>query len=241
MMGRMTTSERAASFDQWYASMSLSDIYDSIGKQLLGLPPRLESNSLLPWDGIADVTAALALRTGDVLVDLACGRGGYGLEVASRTGAKLIGVDFSAVAIARALEKAGANADFRVGDLAATGLPDGVANGVMCVDAMQFADPYQGGIGECRRVLAPGGRLVITRWEPIDETGAELMPERLRHDIGQALRDGGFADVVVTEMPAWHEMERRHWQHAVTIQPDGDEALESMRSDLDGRTPSNLG
>lgn len=37
-----------------------------------------------------------------MLLDLACGRGGYGLTIAARTGARLIGVDFSAEAIRQA-------------------------------------------------------------------------------------------------------------------------------------------
>ena len=62
---------------------------------------------------------------------MACGRGGYGLEVAARTGARLVGVDFSAEAVRQAHEQArrlGAEADFRIGDLAATGLDAGSAD-----------------------------------------------------------------------------------------------------------------
>jgi tRNA/tmRNA/rRNA uracil-C5-methylase (TrmA/RlmC/RlmD family) len=62
---------------------------------------------------------------GGTLVDLACGRGGYGLEIAARTRARLVGVDFSAEAVRQAGEQAsrlGREAEFRVGDLAAAGL-----------------------------------------------------------------------------------------------------------------------
>ncbi len=38
------------------------------------------STSLLSWDGIAETVAGLRLSPGGALVDLACGRGGYGLE-----------------------------------------------------------------------------------------------------------------------------------------------------------------
>jgi 2-polyprenyl-3-methyl-5-hydroxy-6-metoxy-1,4-benzoquinol methylase len=81
---------------------------------------------LLGWDGIAEITAVLRLASGDTLVDLACGRGGYGLEIAARTGARLVGVDFSTEAVRQASEQArrlGSAADFRVGDLAVTGAP----------------------------------------------------------------------------------------------------------------------
>lgn len=81
---------------------------------------------MLAWDGIAEVTPALRLSPGGTLLDLACGRGGYGLEIAARTGARLVGVDFSAEAVRQAREQArrlGRAADLRVGDLTATGPP----------------------------------------------------------------------------------------------------------------------
>jgi cyclopropane fatty-acyl-phospholipid synthase-like methyltransferase len=37
-----------------------------------------------------------------LLLDLACGRGGYGIEVARRAGARLLSVDFSSVALEQA-------------------------------------------------------------------------------------------------------------------------------------------
>src|SRR5512135_3312903 len=129
-------------FDHWYAGMSASPVKDEIQQRHLGLPPGLLSTSLLTWEGIAEVTDALRLSPGATLLDLACGRGGYGLEVASRTDARLVGADFSAEAIHQARQQArrlGRTAAFCVADLAATGLGAGSADGVLCVDAIQFA------------------------------------------------------------------------------------------------------
>ncbi len=77
----------AEQFDDWYADMTGSPAMDEIQQRHLSLPPRLLSSSLLGWDGIAEATAVLRLSPGGTLVDLACGRGGYGLEIAARTGA----------------------------------------------------------------------------------------------------------------------------------------------------------
>src|SRR5215470_5592644 len=131
--------------------MTTSPVKDEIQQRHLGLPPHLLSTSLLGWDGIAEATAALGLSAGGMLVDLACGRGGYGLEVAARTGARLVGVDFSAEAVRQAHDLArrlGAAADFRVGDLAATGLGAGSADAVLCVDAIHFAPQPAAAYGE---------------------------------------------------------------------------------------------
>jgi hypothetical protein len=75
-------------FDGWYADMTGSPVKDEIQQRHLGLPPRLLSTSLLGWDGIAEAVAGLRLFPGGMLVDLACGRGGYGLEIAARTGTR---------------------------------------------------------------------------------------------------------------------------------------------------------
>ena len=163
----------ATYFDGWYADMVRSPVKDEIMQRHLGLPPQLLSTSLLTWEGIGEVVAALRLSSTSTLLDLACGRGGYGLEVAARTGCRLVGIDFSAEALRQAGEHAGRRgvpADFRIGDLAATGMDPASADAVLCVDAIQFAQPPAAAYRELRRVLGPGGRAVLTCWEPLDRT-----------------------------------------------------------------------
>jgi 2-polyprenyl-3-methyl-5-hydroxy-6-metoxy-1,4-benzoquinol methylase len=89
-------------FDNWYAAMATSSRRDALVQHHLGLPAEVLSGSLQPWDGIAEVVELLRLPPSATLLDLACGRGGYGLEVAARAGASLIGIDFSAEAIRQA-------------------------------------------------------------------------------------------------------------------------------------------
>jgi hypothetical protein len=69
------TSRDADYFDQWYDDMTRSEVRDGLFESVLGLPPHLLSTSLLTWSGIDSVVAALAVSGGDVLLDLACGRG----------------------------------------------------------------------------------------------------------------------------------------------------------------------
>ena len=225
----------AAYFDRWYADMAVSTGHSDIQLGCLGLPPELESTSLLSWDGIDDVVDALALAPGDTFVDLACGRGGYGLEIARRTRSRIAGVDFSAVAIERARVRAfddwaDVGAEFRVGDLVATGLPDGCAAAVMCIDAMQFAQPYRDGLAECLRILAPGGRLALTGWAP-KQPGDPDVPERLRRDIPAEVEAAGFIDIRPQPKPQWQQAERAMWRAAVAADPSGDPALQSMHDE----------
>jgi SAM-dependent methyltransferase len=221
-------------FDGWYADMTTSPVKDEIQQRHLGLPPRLLSTSSLSWAGIAEAVAALRLSAAGTLVDLACGRGGYGLEVVGRTGARLIGVDFSAEAVRQAREQArrlAATADFRVGDLAATGLPDGSATVVLCVDAIQFAPQPGAAYREIRRILAPGGRVVLTNWEP-REPGDDRLPARLRHvDLRAGLAGAGFADIEVRERPGWRDQERAMWAEAAALDPGDDPALRAFHEE----------
>ena len=227
----------APEFDEWYAVMEHTPVKDEIQQRHLGLPPQLLSTSLLTWDGLLEIVAALRLAPGDTLVDLACGRGGYGLEVADRTGAALVGVDYSSVAVRQAQEHAarlGRSADFRVGDLTGTGLPDGVAGGAMCVDAIQFAMPPEAAYAELRRILAPGGRVALTCWEAV-ERGDESLPTRVRQvDLHRGLTAAGFVDVEEAERPEWRRAERAMWEEAAALdgqQLAGDPALQSFHDE----------
>jgi SAM-dependent methyltransferase len=171
----------AAYFDQWYADMAVSSARDAIVARALGLPPELQSTSMLTWQGIAEVAEGLRMPRDGLLVDLACGRGGYGIEVARRTGARLLGVDFSGVALGQARLSSArllpvGRLQFRPGTLTATGLPAAVADGLMCVDAVQFADPPLTALLEFRRLLAPGARLVLTCWEVSGSSDEQVSP-----------------------------------------------------------------
>lgn len=226
----------ATYFDQWYADMTSPPARDSIVARTLGLPPELQSTSLLTWQGIAEMTEQLRLPQDGLLLDLACGRGGYGIEVARRTGARLIGVDFSAVALAQARVSSArvlpaGRAEFQVGTLLASGLPTGLAEGVMCVDAIQFADPPVAAMVEFRRLLVPGGRLVLSSWQPADPSdervSARIRAVALRRDLPLA----GFVDVQVHDKPEWRTIERTLWEEAIAAPADADAALRSLQAE----------
>jgi SAM-dependent methyltransferase len=225
----------AAYFDQWYADMAASPVRDAIVARTLGLPPELRFASALSWQGVAEVTEELRLPQDGLLLDIACGRGGYGVEVARRTGARLVGVDFSPVALAQARSIAArrlpaGRSDFQLGTLLAAGLPTGVADGLMCVDAVQFAEPPLAALLEFRRLLTSGGRLALTCWEAVDpldgRVSARIHAVNLRRDLPEA----GFVDVEVREKPDWRQAERALWEEAVAV-VDADAAVRSLQAE----------
>jgi len=123
---------------------------------------------VVPAEAIPELAGELRLTPGSTLLDLACGRGAYGLLIAQKAGTHLIGVDFSAQALTEAREQAArmgvSNASFRDGELTAAGLPGASVEAVICTDAIQFPDEPACAYDEIRRVLKPGGRVVLSRW-----------------------------------------------------------------------------
>jgi SAM-dependent methyltransferase len=224
----------ATYFDSWYADMASTPVKDEIMQRHLGLPRHLVTTSTIPWEGIAELETGLHLAHGQTLLDLACGRGGIGLEIAARTGARVIGVDLSAEAVRQARDTArrlnGAG-DFHIGELTATGLDTGTVDALLCVDSIQFADPPEAAYREIRRVLAPGGRVVLTCWEPRDVGDARL-PARLRAvDLAAGLAAAGFEDVQAREQPLWRSAEHAMWQEAAALDPGDNAAIRSFHDE----------
>ena len=116
-----------------------------------------------------DRPACLALL-GDVagkrVLDAACGPGLYAAELIRR-GAQVVGFDHSPrmVQICRARVSEG---EFRVHDLGdrIDWLPDGCVDLALCALAIEYVDDRVNALSELRRVLRPGGALVMSRLHP---------------------------------------------------------------------------
>jgi SAM-dependent methyltransferase len=222
-------------FDRWYADMVTSPTRDAIMARAMGMPAELRDAGTLLWQGLAEVTDELRLAPGGLLFDIACGRGGYGIGVAQRAGVRLVGVDFSAVAVEQAkangarLLPAG-RSRFQTGTLLAAGLPAGAADGLMCVDAVQFAEPPLAALLEFRRLLKAGGRLAVTCWEAVDASDERVPPRIHAVDLRRDLTKAGFVDVEVHEKPAWRQAERAMWEEAVAA-VGSDAAVRSLQAE----------
>jgi SAM-dependent methyltransferase len=223
-------------FDQWYSEIGRSGRRDAIVRRALGLPPDMEASSLLPWAALTEVAAALNLAPGQVLVDLGCGRGGYSLELARQAGARLLGLDFSPVAVAAAASRAASTgiagrAAFCVGDIAATGVRTDAADAVVCIETIMFAGAPLDVFRECHRILAAGGRLVLTCWEATDRAGERLPQWARRLDLKRDLTQAGFEQITITGKPAWRAAERDLYESAIQADADGDLAIESLQEE----------
>jgi len=227
----------SADFDQWYQTITASPRWDPFVCRWLDLPPRVQSTGYLSGAGLTEVVERLELSPGETLVEVGCGRAGYGLAAIEAAGARLIGVDFSSQALRAAEARAGQRGlgrrtRFQRGDLTHTGLAAAVADAVLCVDAIHFAREVSAAAAECARLLRPGGPLVITTWEAASPEAAELLPERIRRmDIRRDLLGAGFVDVELLHRPHWSDTEVSFWRAAAGLDPGTDPAMAALRDE----------
>jgi ubiquinone/menaquinone biosynthesis C-methylase UbiE len=152
----------------------------------------------------------LRLGADDVLVDVACGAGGPGLWAAQQTGATLIGVDPSAAGLAAARRRAervglASRATYQKGTFEQTGLPDAAADGVVSIEAFQYAPDKRAALTELHRILRPGGRIGIVCFEvnPSRVDGLPVLGVDPRPDYAPVLEAAGFAVEAYEETPGW--------------------------------------
>lgn len=205
------------------------------------LPPEIAPFSFLSAGLARHLIDELDLRPRQRLADLGCGRGGPGLWLARTARAELVGVDFSPVAIECAREHAETTAlphpaRFLVGDLTATGLDEASVAAAVSIDALQYAHDRDTAAREIRRILRPGGRLVLTGWHP-RTPGDPRVPERHRYtDWPGLLHNAGFASVRCHHRPAWDTAWTRIYRIALSLgDPGEDTALAGLQDEAHRR------
>jgi SAM-dependent methyltransferase len=129
------------------------------------------------------------IEAGTRALDLGCGTGNAALELA-RAGAITTAIDPAArlVEVARQrAEAAGLTIDLRVGDAAAIPVADGSIDRIVSVFAVIFAPDAAAALTEVKRVLAPGGRILLTAWVPGEGIGKKHAALRayLGDELGQ--------------------------------------------------------
>jgi len=200
------------------------------------------------------IVQAARLKPGMQVLDLACGTGDPALLLARLVGpyGHVTATDLSSgmleTATANARDEGLANLTFRQADAESLPFADASFDVVTSrIGAMYFVD-IGTALGEIRRVLKPGGRIVLTVWGPADQSPYVLAmvspffkrvavpapppgaPQPLRFaqhgTLSAELRAGGFVQVeeegrIITSR--WPGPPQEFWQHfydiAVPFQP----------------------
>jgi len=131
--------------------------------------------------GWTDAIRHIVDPTGKRVADIGCGGGIYSRAWRELGAREVMGVDFSEAMVAAAREQADglAHISFRQGDAAATGLPSAALDVVFQRALIHHLRSFAPCFAEARRLLVPGGRLIIQDRTPAD-IEAPGSPEHLR-------------------------------------------------------------
>jgi SAM-dependent methyltransferase len=132
------------------------------------------------------------------VLEVGCGAG-VDLARFAKGGADVVGVDLasSAIDLARAnFAQQGLSGDFRVADGEALPFPDNSFDLVYAHGVVQYTTDPQRLVGECRRVLKPGGEAVFQVYNRISWLNAlsKLMKVGLEHDDAPVLLKFSIAE-----------------------------------------------
>lgn len=165
------------------------------------------------------------LQPGERVLDLACGTGVITRAAAEAVGAagSVIGLDVAPdmLAVARRTPAGGAPISWQEADAASVPLPDGSVDVVLCQMGLMFVEDRAAALSEARRVLVPGGRVVLNtpgRIQPLFEAMERAIVEHIDPGLGafvsavfsmsdpaklaQLLADAGFDGASSTEYVA---------------------------------------
>jgi ubiquinone/menaquinone biosynthesis C-methylase UbiE len=144
--------------EQWQVSGNAAELYERCSvRYVLG-----------PWaPGLVEVAA---LQPGERVLDLACGTGLVARLAASKVGptGQVTGLDLNAgmLAVARSLPPpSGAPITWIEGSAVAMELPDASFEVILCQQGLQFFPDKPRALREMRRVLVPGGRVLLSVWK----------------------------------------------------------------------------
>ncbi len=151
------------------------------------------------------ILAVLGLRPDDNLLEVGCGGGAF-LQDALKSGCKAAAIDHSSdmVRVAREVNHAAIQQnrlEIREADASSLPYPDGIFSGAVMTGVFGFiTNPLQA-LSEIRRVLAPGGRLVLfTGSKELRGTPAAPEPVASRlyfyedHELEELARQAGFSE-----------------------------------------------
>ncbi len=202
-------------FDRSHAIHARSATLRRIWRDAYGdeYPEEASPNGFIPRSILRRLADELRVGPGETLVDLGCGHGGPGLWAAQQSGAHLVGIDLSPVGVALARERASAlgldaRTEFRVGDVCATGLPDGGFDAAMSLDVLTFVPDKEIAVREVARLLCPGGRFCCTTWERTVDSGRLTATAAPVADYRPLLEAGGFAIATYEEVADWRAQQR---------------------------------
>jgi ubiquinone/menaquinone biosynthesis C-methylase UbiE len=167
-----------------------------------------------------DLIRLAALRPGERILDVACGTGIVARLASQQVGSNgmVAGLDVNPgmLAVARSITPADMSIEWYESDAEDMPLPDEAFDTVLCQISLQFMTDKLAALREMRRVLAPGGRLILNVPGPTAKIFAIMASAMAQYissqaagfvnhvfslhdptEIQQRLSEAGFRDIAV--------------------------------------------
>ncbi len=199
-----------AHFDEIFSKVAQSDTLTRLWRDVYrdDYPEGASPFSFVTTRELLSLSDALGVTEGRRFVDIACGQGGPSLFVARETGAAVVGIDSSRIAVqfaASVARKRGfaGRAMFMVADAAATGLREASMDGAISIDALQLMSDRSAVLAEVGRIVKRGGRLAFTTWLLRQPGTGPPFPV----DYQPLLEAAGFSLEWCHEPPDWEQRE----------------------------------
>ena len=218
-------------------------------------------------DALVDYAAP---KSGERVLDVACGTGAPSLKVARRVGAtgSVVATDVSEeplkIAAERAKERGLTNIRFECADVHQLGYRDAEFDLITCRFGVMFFSDLSRALKEMRRVLKPGGRVAFAAWGSFDQqyfrstvkvimerTGAEIPPgAALMFKFGapgklaRALAETGFGEArdEVRIVPwVWTESVAELWAYFQSVTVPFRPVLERVTPETEREVLAELG
>lgn len=204
------------------ADVAVENDYDGFAEAYTAENETSLLNAYYVRPAIVDLAGDVAGRR---ILDAGCGAGPVSLALRDR-GAVVSGFDRSAKMVELARQRLGGDVDLRVADI--TGplpYPDGVFDDAVAALVLHYLEDWTAPLAELRRVLKPGGRLIVvvnhpillkmvdpetdyfatTRWSDEYEFNGQKAVltywHRPLHAMTDAFTAAGFRTAVISEPP----------------------------------------
>jgi ubiquinone/menaquinone biosynthesis C-methylase UbiE len=183
------------------------------------------------WDMLLEMVRASGLPPAGRIVDVGCGYGHWACQLATRLGASVLAIDIVPAAVAGAREQVkaqGLEDRVLVREASIEQIPaaSGTYDAVWCRDMLNHVADLGAALGECARVLRPGGVMLIFQTfagellEPREAArlyrALGVVPRNMAQaHVEEAFAAAGFRllqkDVIASE---WREQEVEAGQHS---------------------------
>jgi SAM-dependent methyltransferase len=165
--------------ERWQVSTDAAEVYESC------FVPAIFG----AWAG--PVADAAGIRAGNKILDVGCGTGVLAREALRRVGqeGQVVGLDLNEGMLAVAA-RAEPNIEWRRGDAASLPFEDSSFDVVVSQFALMYFPDRVASLREMWRTLAPGGRLAVAAWAPIDHArGYQILVDIALRQCGRAAAD----------------------------------------------------